>query len=42
MLERHEARIQAMTRKDSGFGREGVRSAMESTTEARVLVIAPA
>jgi glyceraldehyde-3-phosphate dehydrogenase (NADP+) len=28
--------------KDSGFGREGVRYAMESMTEPRVLVIAPA
>jgi len=27
--------------KDSGFGREGVRHAMESMTEPRVLVIAP-
>jgi glyceraldehyde-3-phosphate dehydrogenase (NADP+) len=28
--------------KDSGFGREGVRYAMESMTEPKVLVIAPA
>jgi len=28
--------------KDSGFGREGVRFAMESMTEPRMLVIAPA